>query len=593
MRSLIRLALVLAFLSYPAAADAVTYYVNSAHGSASDANAGTDSALPWRTLHRAVDGISTNETGGSGGPYTPATCGDTVIVSSGTYTDNTAAGSPSATIKYNPTNSCTAGNPLTFEIAAGATVTVGRNLDPGDDWRQNPVIGCGTRNYITWKGFTLAAGTDARANNSTGCILDRLTINKGGASSPGSGNYVGIYIDTSTDTIVRNTTISNIYDTDGSADQNGACVMSYDSTGTLFHNNRLDNCDTAIFDKRNGTNNIYEKNYITDANQWAIYVNTENAAACGTCPVSGLIFRYNVVYGFEAGIRYIAGNSTNAQIYNNTFLGTSGLSRLGFTANPESTGASPRYSFYNNIVIVDQNHSNSSRGHQQHDASAGPPSTTEMLSNYNNYYGLGGASATFQPQAGGTIQNLATWDDTGHDVNSITSDPAFSASVSPPAAVTAFRLDAMSAAINAGRTGGTSGGSAVNMGAYLTDNDEIGPSAQTDVTDPVVTITTPTSDPTYGPVSSTPISIAGSCTDAGGVSSVTWVNAAGGSGTASGTTSWSANVGLTSGSNAVTVTCTDTSANDSTDVITVTYTPPGGTGTGLPGILPRRISPGD
>ena len=451
--------------------EAATYYVNQATGN--DSNNGTSPATPWLTLHRAVDGLADNETGGSG-TFTPAACGDIVYVYAGTYTDDTAAGSPDPTIKYNPTNSCTAGSPLTFEVVSGETVTVSRALDAGDDWRQNPVIGCGTRNYITWVGFTLAAFTDARANNSTGCVFDRLTINKGGASSPGNGNYVGLMIDTAVDTVMRNTTISNVYHTGASPDQNGACVMSFDSSGTQFYNNRLDNCDVGIFDKRNGTNNVYEKNYITDANMWAIYVNTENAGACGTCPTSGLIFRYNVVYGFEAGIRYIAGNSTNAQIYNNTFYGTSGLSRLGFTANPESSGSTPWYSFYNNIVVVDQNHSNSTRGHQSHDATNGPPSTTEMLSNYNNYYGLGAASATFQPQAGGTIQSLATWDDNGHDVNSIATDPAFSASVSPPAAVTAFRLAVGSGALNAGRTGGTSGGSAVNIGAYLTDDDVIG-----------------------------------------------------------------------------------------------------------------------
>jgi len=55
---------------------------------------------------------------------------------------------------------------------------------------------------------------------------------------------------------------------------------------------------------------------------------------------------------------------------------------------------------------------------------------------------------------------------------------------------------------------------------------------------------------------------------------VTWINDRGGSGTCTGTTSWSqADITLYSGSNVITVTSYDAANNSSTDVITVTYTP--------------------
>lgn len=95
-----------------------------------------------------------------------------------------------------------------------------------------------------------------------------------------------------------------------------------------------------------------------------------------------------------------------------------------------------------------------------------------------------------------------------------------------------------------------------------------------DTTDPSVTITTPTSNATFSTGSATLTTLAGTCSDDVGVSQVAWINDRGGSGTATGTTSWSvSNIALQTGANVLTVTCTDTSANDSTDQLTVSYSP--------------------
>ena len=95
----------------------------------------------------------------------------------------------------------------------------------------------------------------------------------------------------------------------------------------------------------------------------------------------------------------------------------------------------------------------------------------------------------------------------------------------------------------------------------------------TDTTAPVVTITSPTSNSSTT-VTSTPLSIGGTASDAVGVTQVTWANNRGGSGTASGTTSWSVSgIALQSGTNVITVTARDAANNTSTDTITVTYSP--------------------
>jgi len=97
-----------------------------------------------------------------------------------------------------------------------------------------------------------------------------------------------------------------------------------------------------------------------------------------------------------------------------------------------------------------------------------------------------------------------------------------------------------------------------------------------DTTAPVITITSPTSNTTYT-VTSSVIAIGGNASDStSGISSVTWSNDKGGSGTASGTTSWlTSSISLLSGDNVITVTAKDGAGNSGTDTLQVTYSPSG------------------
>jgi hypothetical protein len=91
-----------------------------------------------------------------------------------------------------------------------------------------------------------------------------------------------------------------------------------------------------------------------------------------------------------------------------------------------------------------------------------------------------------------------------------------------------------------------------------------------DTVAPAVTITGPTTSASYTTTSST-ISLRGTASDNIGVTQVSWVNSRGGSGIATGTTSWSAGISLQSGSNVLTVTARDAAGNTKTDVLTVTF----------------------
>jgi mono/diheme cytochrome c family protein len=95
-----------------------------------------------------------------------------------------------------------------------------------------------------------------------------------------------------------------------------------------------------------------------------------------------------------------------------------------------------------------------------------------------------------------------------------------------------------------------------------------------DATAPSVTVTAPTSAATFA-TSATPLSVGGSAADNVGVTQVTWSNDRGGSGTATGTTSWTVNgIALTTGANVITVTARDAAGNSGTDTLTVTYSAP-------------------
>ena len=113
------------------------------------------------------------------------------------------------------------------------------------------------------------------------------------------------------------------------------------------------------------------------------------------------------------------------------------------------------------------------------------------------------------------------------------------------------------------------------------------PAGGADTTAPVVTITGPVSSPTYTSSSAT-LTLAGSATDAVGVTQVSWSNSLGGSGTASlsgsvTSRSWSVgSIALASGTNVITVTARDAANNTSTDTISASYSAGGGADTTAP-----------
>jgi len=86
---------------------------------------------------------------------------------------------------------------------------------------------------------------------------------------------------------------------------------------------------------------------------------------------------------------------------------------------------------------------------------------------------------------------------------------------------------------------------------------------------PRVQITLPTTGATWT-TPATPITVAGTARDNNGVVRVTWTNDRGGSGTAQGTTGWTAQVPLQPGANRLTVTAFDADGHQGQAALTVT-----------------------
>ncbi len=91
---------------------------------------------------------------------------------------------------------------------------------------------------------------------------------------------------------------------------------------------------------------------------------------------------------------------------------------------------------------------------------------------------------------------------------------------------------------------------------------------------PTITITSPTAAPTFN-TSNTTINLGGTASGSLAITQITWTTDHGGSGTATGTNTWSASsVPLQSGSNLITVTARDSGGHQSSTALTVTVSAP-------------------
>jgi hypothetical protein len=438
VKALAAVAALLVALAAPAAARAATYHVDQGHPKAADTNPGTEAA-PFKTLGRPL---------GIVGP------GDTVLVKNGTYDPAPSdafrvlspgrPGAPIAVRAYTPPS------------GPRHTPVLTRALNPRNN---SPVILIGGgRHHVTWDGFTLAPKTDILVVNSDFATIENMRIDKGAEPSRGGmGNYNGIWVQQSTGTVIRNNVITNVVYT-GDRHHNAAAIVLFDTRRTHVHHNEISHANAGIYDKEGGVENLFELNHIHDVHAYGIVVSAFTTSRCGECPVRGTHVRQNVIVGAPSAIAIQFGrNIRDLHVYNNTIHDV----RQGVVLG----GPAPGMALYNNIVHVNgaPNAAHYALGRET------PP---DLVSRYSNFHAAGRGQPRFAIDFNAV--GLRQWQARGWDPMppSTAVDPRF---VGPLTSADGFRLGPGSPLREAGRVGGVPEGAPVAMGAFVRDDDVVGP----------------------------------------------------------------------------------------------------------------------
>ena len=411
---------------------AATYWVDQGHPDADDANPGTSESAPWLSMSHAVNN---------------AVAGDTVWVKSGTYgaCDDTVSVFPAFAARNNGTPA----NRIAFRVAPGheGAVTL-------DCW-----VG-GQGDYITWDGFRMVENSYQFSGGTTdlveGIIVENCEIELLGIPIE-PGNYFGIRFTFAGSPIVRNCRIHGAKYTN-STHHNATGIELYVTSDGLFEHNEIWDSNAGIYDKNSGEDNEIRYNLLHDLGSVGIRADD---FGCSEPPGSGpdcgrQNIHHNIVdtTTIGSGISIGTGNVTQfdgVRIWNNTLYGTTEGITLALV---------PGVQIFNNIVQSSQYAMTFIS-----DEAAVARSDFSLFASANAFI-----DERYQP--GQTLYGtLAAWRSaSGLDVNSFVQPALF-----VDAAGGDFHLQAGSPARGAGRAGGLPGGAAVDLGAYETGAETIGP----------------------------------------------------------------------------------------------------------------------
>jgi len=447
-------------LAWPTVVGAATLYVNNSGSPACDnttAKASNSAASPWCAIGRAAWGSADPASTNAG---EAAAAGDTVLVTAGTYTTTSVhTVCDRWGVALNPVNTGSSGNPITFRAVGTVTVLLGSGY-------RGPTIGAHARDYIVWDGFaineSLAVGQSCPDTGpvvfagTTGSQGLRLTIVGSYHENTPPDNYNGIRLESSSNVLIQNTSISDITCNYAS---NCAGIMLFGVQNSIIEHTDITRCYTGIFVKGNEDpvnypqrNNIFRFNRIhgvtgngfnlRHAMGSQIYQNIVSDA------LNGVLF-YNEALLSEDDIT----------IQNNVFVSTNQTDDAGILFNGTSNIVNLR--IFNNIFY----------GSWQTGANYGANAVGDSTWEHNVYYGYNNVARTSS-----TYRTFAYWQGTeGQDSASpagITSDPLF-------VDTTDYKLSGSSPARNLGvdildLDGDSSTVDLVHAGAYLTGNEVIG-----------------------------------------------------------------------------------------------------------------------
>ncbi len=446
----------LGFLGFEGGAEAATYYVDQNHESASDSNPGTEE-LPWLTLKKATN---------------TAQKGYTVLVKEGIYIDD----SGDAYSKFNPVNSGTLENPIIFRSVPRYSAIIRSPALPSNTSYAWYVA---NRAYIVIDGFKLEGGVRFQSNFHSSIKNSDISIGHCPSDDP-TLNW-GLVLYSSRYCTLENNYVHDIADS-GSHDNNTAAIMVFGGIDTgpsednIIQNNLADAGNGVVysaFGQKAGNirQNIWRYNIAQNAPTGFLGM----GATAGTVASEDNIYYQNIAINCE---RAFALNHMcyRFKFYNNTAYNCSKFLSGGNNSNKD-------IQLWNNIMW-----GNTTAIWWGGYPNALPFSSLINYSDYNDFYGYS-VIGYREKEPTLTYTTLSGWQTaTGFDVNSINSDPLFVNSTNRD-----FHLQTNSSCLNAGidrqdYDDDTDTTESINMGAYITGNEIIGPNTETppDVVPPSV-----------------------------------------------------------------------------------------------------------
>ncbi len=442
---------------------AKTLYVDANAGNDSTSYAGNSASTPWATIGRAAWGSANRSSPNASQAAQP---GDTVVVRAGRYT--TTGTGTRYTPAYNPVNSGTAANPITFETNGAVTLAYSSGI--------GPVIGSYQRNYITWRGFSVDEALTRAASDTgpvvlwecTGCVIEYCEIDGNGDAGFGPGElHNGVRINAGGDNIVRHNYIHDFRN--AGSGSNASAILVDHSAGGIVEHNEIANSDGVFFIKRNYNSPglwVVRYNYGHDS---YLGIRADQLTRTAANPAHGVDIYQNVLVNITENAfmthQYEGSGSYYIRVVNNT------VRNCGQAFQGADLTANARHAFRNNIVV------GCPLGFRTANSSS-EWTTATIDVRQNMYRGMSNAAMFGYDTSGQSMMSFANWQALGQDSASPASriaDPLFVNEAGGN-----FRLQAGSPARSVGvdvldlnDNGATN--DVINLGAYITGNEVIGP----------------------------------------------------------------------------------------------------------------------
>lgn len=440
-------------------------FVDPSHPNASDENDGS-AEYPWASLAGACWGSPVRA---SPDALSAAQAGNTVVVYPGIYNTSEVTNSRFTPI-YNPVNSGAAGNPIRFQALQRGTVEVRTTNGNG----AQPTIGALNRDYIIWDGF-LVQQEFCRTAPDTGPVVlwdsdycEVLNSEIVGYTWYSNDNDCGVRLENTLGCRVANNLIRD-YVSSGHAQP----IETYDTKGLIIEHNTIRNNRAGGFIKGGGIRYGGNSEITVRYNMFEQTVPAVRSAGLGFGVVSpiygngsfGVRSYGNITRGCNWGYWLISYNGTSPQhitIANDTILNA---------IDPEGGAISMRGAdgpgAYDDLVFRNNIYSVSVSGYVFWDGT----SIAKMDSDYCLFDVSSGAAVSGLYQApSGTYSLPQLRALLGGDANSITGSPLFVSYSTGD-----YRLQEGSPARNACPDYlNVAGGGTINMGAYMTGNEQIG-----------------------------------------------------------------------------------------------------------------------